>query len=384
VRITVRVVQARPAERQVWAQSFQRDASGVLGLQGEVARAIAEQIQVDVTPDELGRLRRSRQINPAAYQAWLRAWATMNGSTNFDAERCIAHGEEAATTDSTYAPAYALTALCYDILPYQTQTPPRAAFPKARAAALRAIRLDPSLGSAYVALGLSLWLYDWDWVGADRAFRRAIELAPSEGQSHWWYGFYLATMGRHTEAVEQARQAELLSPGDPGPRRNLAMVLYLARRYDEAIDQAQRTIELAPQVGQNYDRLAHAYEAKGMYEAAANAWTKAVSLSNPGDMYRRGFRARSLALAGHRDQARATLTELLRQRQARYVSPTAIAHIYLGLGELDEAISWLEQAYEMHDPDMSLLKTWPVLDPLRSNPRFQRLLNRMNFPPSSG
>ena len=347
-------------------------------------RALADRIDVAVTPDELRRLARARPVNPAAYQAWLRGWATAFRSSGRSMhslmERCIAHADEAAAIDSQYAPAYALAAMCYSNLPYVRQTPPQVAFPKAKAAAQRAIQIDPSLGAAHVSLGLALCLYEWDWSGADRAFRRAIELAPSEGGSHWWYSFFLASMGRHDEAIEHARRAELLNPGAPGERQNVAMVLYLARRYDEAIEQAQRTIDLVPEFGFAYRRLALAYEAKAMYNEAVIAWERTVALTGGADVYGRAFLARSYALAGRRDDALRILADLLKLRQSSYVPPTAVAHIYIGLGRLDEAIDWLEKGYDGRDGDMPLLNTWPALDPLRSDPRFQRLLRRMNFP----
>jgi tetratricopeptide (TPR) repeat protein len=229
-------------------------------------------------------------------------------------------------------------------------------------------------------LAAPLWLYEWDWTGADREFQRAIELAPSDGAAHWQYSFFLATVGRHRDAIEHARRAELLSPGSPAERQNVAMVLYLARRYDEAIDQAQRTIDLAPEFGFAYDRLAMAYEAKGMYKEAVIASERGAALTGGVDVRRRALLARRYALAGRRADARHILDGLLKLGRTSYVPPTSIAHIYIGLGRFDEAIDWLEKAYEGHDGDMVLLKTWPAFDPLRSHPRFQRLLRQMNFP----
>jgi serine/threonine-protein kinase len=379
VRITVQVVQARPAERHLWAGSFQRDLRGILALNGQVARSLAEHVEVAVTPDELRRLERARPVDPSAYQAWLHAWAAMSEVSAASADRCIAHAEEAAAIDSEYAAPHALAAFCRIWLAYVSPTPPQAVFPKVKAASQRAIQIDPSLGAAYATLGGVLWLYDWDWSGADRAFRRAIELSPSDGGPRWQYGFFLASMGRHEEALQQARRAELLNPGGPHERQNVAMVLYTAGRYDEAILQAQRTIELAPGFGFAYDRLAWAYEAKKMYREAISAREKAAALTG-GDSYRRAFVARTYALAGRRSEALQILAELLRLRETTYVAPIAIAHIYIGLGRLDEAVDWLEKAYDGRDGDIGLLKTVPAFDPVRSDGRFKRLMQRLNFP----
>jgi len=303
----------------------------------------------------------------------------MSESSGPSAQRCVKDAEKAAAIDSAYAAAYSLAALCRIFTAYVTPTSPQTVFPEVKAEAQRAIQLDASLGSAHTNLAAALWLYDWDWSGAEREFRRAIELTPSDGEAHWQYSFFLASMGRHDEAIEYGRRAELLSPLAPGQRQNVAMVLYLSRRYDEAIEQAQRTIDLAPKYGFAYDRLAQAYEAKKMYKEAIMAWEKAVALTG-GDPTRRSRLARSYALAGQRENAERILAELLKLRQTSYVPPTAFAHIYVGLGDADAAIGWLEKGYEGRDADMVLLKIWPAWDGLRSSARFQRLLVSMNFP----
>jgi TolB-like protein/tetratricopeptide (TPR) repeat protein len=377
VRITAQLLQARPSERHLGSQTFQRNLDNVLALHGEVARAIAGQIEVVLTPGELRRLTRARPVNPAAYEAWLRGWVAREG-TGPSTQRCIGHANEALAIDSGYAAAYALAAGCYNNLTYVTQTPAQDAFPKAKAAALRAIEIDPSLGEAHTALAWTLAVYEWDWSGADRAFREAIRLGPGTAATHLWYGFFLAWLGRHDEAMDQARRAEELSPGDPVARQNVAVVLYLARRYDEAIAAAKRTIDLAPNIGWGYDRLANAYEAKKMYSQAVTAWEQAARLI--GGATRRAFLARAYALAGRQDDASRVLGDLLRLETTTYVSPVAIASVYIGVGQLNEAIAWLERGYDRRDGEMVLLKTWPVLDPIRPDPRFQRLLRRMNFP----
>ena len=377
VRITAQLLQARPAERHLWTQTFERDLSNVLALHGEVARAIAGRIEVALTPAEVGRFDRARPVDPAAYEAWLRGWVAWQG-TGPSTERCIAHAHEALAIDSGYAAAYALAADCYNMLTYVTQTSAQDAFPKAKAAALQAIKIDPSLGTAHAALAFTLAVYEWDWSGADRAFREALRLGPGTADTHLWYGFFLAWLGRYDEAIDHARRAEELDPRHPAAHQNVAMVLYLARRYDGAITAAKRTIDIAPDVGWGYDRLGHALEAKGMYSDAVTAWEQAARLM--GDATRRALLARVYALAGRRDEAVSILSELLRLEKTSYVSPAAIATVYVGLGQQKEAVAWLERAYDQRDGEMVLLKAYPVFDPLRSNPGFQRLLRRMKFP----
>ena len=379
VRVTVQLLQAQP-ERHVWSETFERDIRGLLSLQREVVSAIANRVEAAVTPAERKRLAESRPVNPAAYQAWLRAWHEQtSASSGLSNQRCIAYAEEAIAIDSGYAPAYALAALCRIWLAFLSPTPPQDVFPRVKAGAQRAIQLDPTLGAAHATLAGALWLYDWDWLGAERAFRKAVQLAPSDAAGHSGYGFYLASMERHEEALFHARRAELLSAGAPADRQWVATVLLIARRYDDAIEQALRTIDLAPGFGFAYGRLAEAYEAKGQYDEAVNAWRKAVQLTG-GDPYRKSFLARCLARSGHRDEARRILDELITLSRTTHVQPTAFAHVYMGLGDIDTAIYWLEKGYEGRDGDMVLLKAYPLWDPLRSHPRFRQLLARMNFP----
>ncbi|MGH7638870.1 MAG: protein kinase domain-containing protein, partial [Gemmatimonadaceae bacterium] len=379
VRVTVQLLQAQP-ERHVWSETFERDIRGLLSLQREVVAAIANRVEAAVTPAERERLAESRPVNPAAYQAWLRAWHEQtSASSGLSNQRCIAYAEQAIAIDSGYAPAYALAALCRIWLAFVSPTPPQDIFPRVKAGAQRAIQLDPTLGAAHATLAGAIWVYDWDWAGAERAFRRAVQLAPSDAGGHSGYAFYLASMERHEEALFHARRAEQLSAGAPADRQWVATVLLIARQYDDAIEQAQRTIDLAPGFGFAYSRLADAYEAKGQYGDAVKAWRTTVELTG-GAPYQKSFLARCLARSGHRDEARRILDELITLSRTTHVQPTAFAHVYMGLGDLDTAIDWLEKGYEGRDGDMVLLNAYPAWDPLRSHPRFRRLLERMNFP----
>jgi TolB-like protein/Flp pilus assembly protein TadD len=380
VRTSVQLLQAHPAERHLWAGTFQRSLRDVLALQGEVARGISDQVHVVVRPEELVRLARARPVDPAAYQAWLRGWVELHKLTGPAFAMCIEHANQAVAIDPAYAGAFALAASCHNNLAFFTQTMPEDAIPKAKAAALRAIELDPSLGVAHGALAWALAVYDWDWSGAERAFRAAIELAPGDAISHATYGFFLAWMGRHDEAVAHARRAEELSPGSAPARQNLAVILYLGRRYDEALAQAERAIELAPDFGFAYARVASIHEAKGRYDQAVRAWEDAVRLMGAGDVRMKALLGGAYALAGQREDAQRVLDELLGLARTSYVPPTAIARLYVGLGRIGEAVQWLERGYDVRDGDMVVLKTWPGLDPLRSDQRFQRLMRRMNFP----
>jgi TolB-like protein/tetratricopeptide (TPR) repeat protein len=377
VRITAQLVQAQPTERPLWTGTFQRELHGVLSLQAEVARAITEHIRVAITPDELTRLTRTRGAHPAAYQAWLRGWAAANTGTRVGVKRCIEEAERATEIDPRYAAAYGLAAGCYTALTYVADTRPDEAMPKARAAALRAIEIDPSLGEGHRVLAWTLAAYDWDWAGAEAAFRRALELDPGSAATHGQYSIYLAWMGRHTEALAAARRAHELSPGHPGPRTNLAVMLFARRRYDEALAQARLGVEMAPDFGFAYDRLAWAYEGKAMFDESVAAREKAVELMGDG---RRGALGRAYALAGRHDDARRVLDDMLGLEKTSYVPPIQIAYVLEALGRHEEAIDWLERGYDTRDGHMPLINGFPAFDALRPHPRFQQLVRRMNFP----
>ena len=378
VRITVQLLQALPGERHLWGRTFQRDIRGLLALHGEVARAIAERIEIAIAPQELERLQQARPVNPAAYEAWLRGWVESTRLSATANERCIAHARAAITIDSTYAPAHALVARCYNNLTIVSPTPPQDAFPKAKAAALRAIELDASLADAHAVLAWVLAAYDWDWPGAERAFGRALELAPGSWSSHQFYARFLAAMGRSDEALEHATRAQEGSPTTPGTSHAVTTAFYIARRFDEALAHAQQAVDLFPDDGQSYDRLAWVLDALGRYDQAVSAWEKAIKLK--GDVYSIAFLGRTNALAGRREAALRILHELLTEADTSYVPPLAIAFLYDGLRQRDETIHWLERSYDRRDTHMLWVNVWPGLDSIRPDPRFQRLVRRMNFP----
>jgi serine/threonine protein kinase/tetratricopeptide (TPR) repeat protein len=380
VRITVQVLEVLPVERHLWTGTFQQDLRDILTLQSDVARGISEQVRVTVSPDELQRLARARPVNPAAYEAWLRAWVERNRTTGPAVERCIEHANEAVAIDPDYGAAYALAADChlFRLWTGATPAPPWEAFPQAKAAARHAVAVDPSLGSAHALLGFTLGAFDWEWSGADRAFKRALELSPGDASSHSWYSYFLNWMGRHDEAIEHARFAERLSPGSP--HVYLTAALLWARRYDEGLAHARRTVELFPDYGFGHEWLSWAYDFKGMYQESLAAQHEAVRLMGATDINRTALLGRAYARAGRPVDALEILDQLLRLRRTTYVHPVLFAYLQIGLHQTGEAIDWLERGYEDRDPDIAFLKTFPPFDPLRSDTRFRALLRRLKFP----
>jgi TolB-like protein/Tfp pilus assembly protein PilF len=379
VRITTQLVQASP-EQNLWAESYEREMQDILTLQSDVAQAIAREIRITVTPEEEARLSRARRVDPEVYEACLRAQFKLNYTRPEEAKKYI---QEAIEKDPTYAPAYALLARYYAQLTYFAASAPKDVFPKAKAAATKALEFDETLAGARASLALVLYAYDWDWLGAERQFRRALELNPGLADAHRSYSMFLSAMGRHEEAIAEARRAQDLDPLEPFVNLGLGAAFRFASRYDEAIEQLQDAIEMYPTHGFTYTHLGWAYGRGGRYREALAAFQEANTLLGEGDLRNRAMFAHTCALSGRRDQAQKILDELQELEKRRYVPPMYIAMIYISLGKKEKAIQWLEKAYEVRDGDMFLLKFTPLEplnDDLRGDPRFQDLLRRMNFP----
>jgi serine/threonine-protein kinase len=376
VRVRVQLIRAAPVERQLWSRTYDGDLRNVLALQKRVARAIAEQIQVTVTPQEAARLATARSVDPAAYDAWARGWFQFTRLTEVSLRKCIEYADAALEIDSTYAPAYALTASCWNILPHIAPVASEEAFPKALAASDRALELDESLADAHFERAWTLAAYNWDWAGAEPAYRRGLQLNPGSAFGHSRFGWFLSWLGRDEEALAEASRAVELNPAGANEIERLAAVHYVGRRYDAAITAARRAIDIAPGFSWGYNRLGIAYTETGKYAEAIAALETAVKVS--GGNHRGGL-GRAYALAGRRSEARRILDDFLSLDRRSHVG-SQIATIYAALGEKDEALRWLEEGYRVRNGNMVLLKVWPAWDPLRSDPRFQDLLRRMNFP----
>lgn len=380
VQIQLRLIGVRP-ERLLWTQAYETNFRDVPALHHEAALAIASALQVTLASREPGQPSATpRPVHPAAYEAWLKGSYHASRRSGPDLDACVAYGTEAATIDSTYAPAFQLLAECYNIMTFVTTSPPRELFAYAKAAARRALALDDNLAGAHAALAYALAVYDWDWPAAEREYRRALQLNPSLEGVQGDYAFFLAWLGRYDEAMAHARRAEQLNPVSPQASLRVAMVAYLARRYDEAIAEARRALEMDRTFMFAYDRLHWAYEAKGMYGDAVAAAERAAELAGPRDVRRRAFLAHAYGMAGRRDKAHAILDQLLMLQRQTYVPPSAIAAVYVGLGDTTQALRWLERGYDGRDGDMVMLKAFPLWDPLHGNPRYEALVRRMRFP----
>ncbi len=379
VRISVQLIHG-PTDKHLWEDSYQREMRGILALQGEVARDIAQEIRVQLTPQEQVRLASTRSINPEAYDAYLKGWYYIIQFANEQREepirKSIEYYEEAIRLDPGFAPAYADLSIAYRIL--ASDFGGREVDPKAKAAALKALELDDNLGRAHMAVG-SIKLREWDWPSAEREFKRAIELDPSYPWAHTWYAFYLMIAENYERALAEHRRAEELDPLVLAHKANIAWVYDCARQYDQAIEQHRKTLALNPNAAWLHDRLGGAYVGKGMYEEALDEFQKGVKLSG-GDPRYRASPAWAYAMAGKRAEALKILDEFKEPSKRKFLKPFDRASIYAALGEKEQAFIWLEKTYEERSEALPFIHCDSEFDKLRGDPRFQDLLRRMNLP----
>jgi TolB-like protein/Tfp pilus assembly protein PilF len=382
VRITAQLIQAA-TDKHLWAESYERDLRDVLSLQDEVARAIASEIKVKLTPQEQTRLASARPVNPEAHGLYLKGRYYWNKRTPETLKKSLEYFQQAIEKDPGYAPAYAGLADSYDMLGAGSYRvlPPKEAYPKAEAAAMKALELDSTLAEAHTSLGWSKWVFDWDWQGAEREYKQAIELNPNYANAHHWYAGYLLDMGRYTEAIGEDRKAESLDPlsliisADLGDE-----ALGPAGLYDQEMEQCRKTLEMDPNFAQAHMCLADSYVRKGMHKEAIAEFEKAIELSAGSLVYVSALGS-TYARAGRRDDAIKILNELKARSKQGFVAPDNFASIYAGLGDKDQAFAWLEKAYEERTDAIIGVSAEPWFDPLRSDPRFQELLRRVGLPP---
>jgi tetratricopeptide (TPR) repeat protein len=376
VGITVQLIQA-PTDRHLWAKSYERGLRDVLELQRDAAHAIADEIKAKLTPPEKVHLARARPINSEAYEDYLKG----HYYSERNATKGIAYFQRAIQEDPSYALAYAGLANSYITLgmPWGGDMSPKEVLPQAKAAATKALEIDDSLGGAHLALARVIQLYDWDWPAVEKEYRRALELNPNEAMAHDWYGEYLQEMGRNEEAIVQMRQAMVLDPLSSDSASELGYILYTARQYDHAIRAFQNALELEPDYVNAHVGLGWVYGEKKMYREAIAELEKAVNLGNRHDLILATL-GKVLGDSGRKQEARKLLEELKGRSAHRYISPCLIALVQIGLGERDQAMASLEQGYTNRDQWMLYLRVDPHMDDLRSEPRFQDLLRRMNFP----
>lgn len=380
VRITAELVQVA-TDRHLWAETYESPLGDILSLQSQVASAIVNEIRINLTPEEQQRLAASRSVSAESYEDYLKGRYHWNKRSEEGLNKAIEYFQLATQKDPHYALAFAGLADCYSIIGSAIvgTVPSQDVAPKAKAAALKALELDESLAEAQTSLATVRFNYDWDWAKAASGFQRAIELNPSYATAYQRYSLYLMAMGRAQESLVQMNRARELDPLSTSMNFSLGWRLYMARHYDQAIEQLRNTLDMDPNLALPHLVLGQAYEQKGLYSQAIGELQKAASISHdsPPILGALGY---VYGVAGNRAAAEKILSELMDKSKKQYVSPFYIAIVYAGLRENEKTMDWLEKAYQDRSNAILFLKIDPELDSVRSTPRFKTLLHRLVLP----
>jgi serine/threonine-protein kinase len=378
VRISAKLIDAA-RDRYLWAQSYEREMTDVLALQGEVALAIARQIGARLSPEERKHLTSERPVRPEAFEAYLRGRYFWNRRTRSALEQAIAQFQQAIAIDSAYAPAYAGLGDVYVILDAYAGAPPGETFPRARQAALRALALDDGLAEAHATLARVRLHYDRDLPGAEAEFRRAIECSPGYATAHHGYSIYLRDVGRFDDAIAEAKRARALDPISPIINANLGDTYFYARRYADAIAEHRRTLALAPDFGPTHLYMGSALERSGRYPEALAEIERARALVGD-SAYALGALGFTAARSGDTARGRVALRTLIALHAAGRAPAADVALVEAGLGDREAAIGWLNRAYEGGDA-LNNLGVDPRFDSIRGEPRFAAILAGVGLKP---
>jgi TolB-like protein/DNA-binding winged helix-turn-helix (wHTH) protein/Tfp pilus assembly protein PilF len=380
VVIRAQLIQAA-TDHHLWIETYERPMRDVLDVQSEIAQTIARRIQIQLAPADRARLTTRHPVSPKAFDDYLQGrYLFWNKRTEENLNKAIALFKNAIKEDPNYALAHVGLADCYSALGVVqvSALPPLEARRLAEENATKALALDPSLAEAHSTLGF-VKHYNWNWAGAEEEFKRAIELNPSYANAHSSYASLLMSRGRVEESIAASNRARELDPFSLSISSQRGFLLENARRYDEAIEQLRGVIAMDPNHYQAHWFLGHTYAANKQFEQAIATSQKAVELSerSPGAL---GMLGLVYGLAGKKEEANKVLNELLELNQRRYVTPAALVNVYIGLGNNDQAFAWLEKALVERSNFVAYLKVFPLLDPLRSDPRFADLVQRVGLP----
>jgi serine/threonine protein kinase/Flp pilus assembly protein TadD len=366
-------------DAQLWGGQYNRKLDDIFDVQEEIARQISESLRLRLTADDEKRLTRRSTQNREAYKFLLKSHYHLNKWTPEGLQQGMAYARQAIEADPAYAEAYAAVSAVYSLLGSFAILAPAEAFPKAKAAALKALEIDDSLPEAHTVLAIVRLDYEWDWSSAEQACKRAIELNPNLAWAHAVWSDVLLITGRHEEAMAEAQLGVELDPLSPSLNFKLGQKLSWMGDYDRALEQLQKALELDPNFVLTHVMLAHAYAWKGRYDESLVTCEKVASLYG-GSPYSRALPSLILAMAGKTDQAKKILNELKRQPKLDPLSLISLAGTHSVLGEKDEAFELLEAAYQEHTGLLIFVGVYPTFDNLRPDPRFIALLRRMGLP----
>jgi TolB-like protein/DNA-binding winged helix-turn-helix (wHTH) protein len=379
VRITAQLIHGT-SDKHLWAGSYEGDMHDVLTLESQVARAIAGAIKIRLTPAQNARLVDSAPVDREAYELYLKGRYFWNKRDPSDLNKALEYFQDAAKKEPSYAPAQAgiadtyclLGAAGYDALPRAE------AMDKARAAATKALIIDDQLAEAHASLAYVVYSYDWDWTTAESEFKRAIALNPNYATAHQWYSELLNDLGRKDEALAQARAALALDPLSSNAIQNMARALYFARRFDEAIETTQKNLEMDPSFAIAHLRLGRIYAGKGVYDQAIQEFQQFSTLSGDTPLATASI-GNARARSGDRKGGILALGELATLSKHKRVPSICFALVQIGLADNDQAMSWLEKAYQEKSDFLLVLGVDPIFDGLRSDPRFKDLARRIGL-----
>jgi eukaryotic-like serine/threonine-protein kinase len=362
----------------LWREQYDRRVTDLLVTQQEISHNISGQLRLRLTGEDLQKLAKSPTHDPEAYRLYLLGRYWWNRRTEEALKRSVAYFQQAIQKDPEYALAWVGLADCYQSLGNYSWMPVADAFAKARAAATRAVELDGTLAAAHAALAAQKTLFEWDWPGAEREYRRAIELNPEYGNTHHWYGLHLLALGRVPEALAEIRRARELEPLSPMINANVGYYLYCSRQYEQAVQELRRAVEVDPAFAWTHMSLGRAYTLQNKRDEAAAEFALALSLSRR-NLREVAFAACGAAILGQKSEAQRLLDELLGVSRQRYVAPYLPAFVYAALNERDQAFEYFEKAFQERSMAPWLLPD-PLLDGIRTDPRFQNLVRRMGLP----
>jgi TolB-like protein/Tfp pilus assembly protein PilF len=378
VRISVDLVHAA-TDRHLWVESYDRDVRVVLTLQSEVAHTIAKAVQAQLTPQEEASFAAAAvapQLNSAAQDAYLQGRYYWSKRTPEGIQQALEYFRQAASLAPSFAPAYAGQADAYNLLP--GHMPPAVAYPLAKAAAARALQLDPTLAEAHTSLAFATFIFDHDWSGADAAFQQALRFNPGYPTAHFWYGEFLSAMGRLDEASREFNQAAVLDPLSPAIDVEVGWILLFAGRYDDAIVRLRETVGRHPGTPGAHYNLALCYELKGMFGEAADETRRGLETA-PEHAFLLSEKGRLAALEGRSADALKVIADLAAMPSGGFTHAT-IAYVYAALGDADRMFDALDRAQAERSPNILWLARDPVFKSFRTDPRFVRMLNQIGLP----
>ncbi len=378
--ISTELVDTRDSSH-IWGEQYNRKLADILAVQEDISREITDNLRLKLTGEQKKTLAKRYTQDTEAYQDYLKGRYYWNKRTGESLKTAIEYFEKAIAKDSTYALAYAGLADCYAVISQYIGMPAREWYPKATGAALKALEIDDSLAEAHGALGLVKTIHDMDWAGAEREYRRALELNPGYANAHHWYAMSLSGLGRHDEALAHIKQAQELDPLSLIINANVGFILYNSRRYEEAIEQLRKALAMDSNFPEVHEYLGFTYLQKSMYREAVAELQTALKLS-PGNLEVIAGLGHAYAVSGNRAEARKMLDDLTERSRRGHSLPWVMAVVYTGLGDKDRAFEWLQKAVEERNIGLLMwIKVNPLFDPVRSDPRFADLLRRMNLAP---